>query len=327
MTNTFKVLFVAAIAAFALNTPGHAQEQKKVLIAEPAHGTGFLPVYVAIRKGFFTEQGIIVETLTVQDGTSHVNAVLAGQAFGFIGGPEHAAFAKVKGAELRSVVNITDRGNAYFMAAKGKGPKPGEDLATYLKGKTIATANPGGTQNSITRYVLNKYHLNEKTDVTMQEMLAVAVPAAVKSGNAIIGVSSEPFIMRGIKEGFWEEPFLNTPKEFGPYAFSTINVKLESIQKDPETVRKLVGGVVKALQFVYADHDGTTAIAKQEFPTMPTEDLQASLDRTYSDALWSKDGSISKQSWETAKGVVMAAGLLKQDVDYDAVIDMQFVPK
>jgi NitT/TauT family transport system substrate-binding protein len=327
VTNKLKALTLAAIATFALSASGHAQEKKQLLVAEPGHGVGFLPVYIAIRKGYFAEQGLDVKTMTVQDGSSHVNTVLAGQAFAFIGGPEHAAFAKLKGAELRSVVNITDRGNAYFMAATGKGPKPGEDLATYLKGKVIATANFGGTQNSITRYLLKKWNLNEKTDVTMKEMLGAAVPAAVKAGGATIGMSSEPFITRGIKQGFWEEPFISIPKELGPYAFSTINVKLESIQKDPDTVRKFVTSIVKALQFTYGDRAGTMEIAKSEFPTMAPEDLQAALGRAYNDEIWSKDGTISTQAWETAKAVVMAAGLLKQSVDYDKIIDTQFVKK
>ena len=65
--------------------------------------------------------------------------MLSGQAFAFIGGPEHYAYAKVKGAELRCVVNCVDRGNVYFCAAKGSEPTD-NDWASYFKGKTIATS-------------------------------------------------------------------------------------------------------------------------------------------------------------------------------------------
>jgi NitT/TauT family transport system substrate-binding protein len=41
--------------------------------------------------------------------------------------------------------------------------------------------------------------------------------------------------------------------------------------------------------------------------------------------MWSKDGMISRQSWETAKSVVRDAGILKEDVPYEAIIDMSFV--
>ena len=61
-----------------------------------------------------------------------------------------------------------------------------------------------------------------------------AVPAGVSGGQAKIGVTTEPMITQGIKPGLWGEPFFNVPKELGPYAYSTINVRQESIKKEPE---------------------------------------------------------------------------------------------
>ena len=58
---------------------------------------------------------------------------------------------------------------------------------------------------------------------------------------------------------------------------------------------------------------------------MPLDDLKATLDRSFADELWSKDGKISRASWDTAKAVVMGAGILKTDVKYDEIIDMSFV--
>jgi NitT/TauT family transport system substrate-binding protein len=58
---------------------------------------------------------------------------------------------------------------------------------------------------------------------------------------------------------------------------------------------------------------------------MPLDDLKATLDRSFADELWSKDGTISRASWDTAKAVVMGAGLLKTDVKYEEIIDMSFV--
>ena len=302
-----------------------AQDRKPLLVAEPTHGIGYLPLYVAIANGYFTEQGIEVKVLTVESGSGHTTAVLTGQAFAFIGGPEHNAFAKLKGGEMRSVVNVVDRGNVYFVARKGMEPKPGQSMADYFKGKKVGVGQYSGTPNSITRYLMKKYGLDVKSDVTLMETTSAAVIATVKSGAAEIGNISEPLISRGVKEGLWGEPFLNIPKELGPYAYSTLNVRLESIQKQPDDVQKFVNGVVKGLKFVYAKPAEATKIAKKEFPTMAEEDLVATLDRTFKDELWSKDGSISQASWDTASAVVREAGILKQDVKYDEIIDNRFL--
>jgi NitT/TauT family transport system substrate-binding protein len=297
---------------------------KELLVAEPVHSTGYLPMYIAMANNYFGESDISVKIVTIETGSGHTNAVLSGQAFAFIGGPEHNAFAKAKGAELRSVVHCVDRGNVYLNARKGEDPKD-KDYATYFKGKNIAVGPYGGTPHSILRYLLAKWKLDAKRDVSLIEVPNSAVPSAVKAGQATIGVVTEPMITQGIRSGLWGEPFFNVPKELGPYAYSTINVRLDSIQKEPETVKGFVKGMVKALKFLYANPAESAEIAKKQFPTMPIEDLKATLDRSFNDQMWSKDGMISKEAWATARSVVREAGILKTDVSYEEIIDMSFV--
>jgi NitT/TauT family transport system substrate-binding protein len=295
---------------------------KEILVAEPVHSTGYLPLYVGMAKGYFDD--VKVGIVTIETGSGHTNAVLTGQAFAFIGGPEHCAYAKAKGAELRAIVHCVDRGNVYFTAAKGQGPS-GSDWPGYFKGKAIAVGPVGGTPNSITRYLLKKWKLDAKSDVTLMEVANSATLAVVRGRQAQIGVATEPFVTQGIKQSVWEEPFYNVPQELGPYAYSTLNVRLDSVQKEPELVRTFVRGMVKGLKFTYANPDEAAAIAKAQFPTMAQEDLRATLDRSFKDQMWSKDGMISKAAWATAKSVVMDAGILKSDVPYEAIIDMSFV--
>jgi len=315
----------AAAGAALIAKPYIARAAKhELLVAEPVHSTGYLPMYIAMAKDYFAEADISVKIVTIETGSGHTNAVLSGQAFAFIGGPEHNAFAKAKGAELRAVVHCVDRGNVYFCAATGQEPKD-KDWPSYFKGKSIALSPYGGTPNSILRYLLAKWKLDAKTDVTLQEVPNSAVPVTVKAGKATIGVSTEPMITQGIKQGFWSEPFFNIPKELGPYAYSTINIRQDSITKEPEVVRGFVRGMMKALKFLYANPGESAEIAKRQFPTMPLDDLKATLDRSFADEMWSKDGMISRAAWDTGKAVVMGANILKTDVKYEEIIDMSFV--
>jgi len=311
----------ASLALLARPMIGRAAA-KEVLIAEPVHGTGYLPLYIGMAKNLFED--VDVKLVTIETGGGHTNAVLSGQAFAFIGGPEHDAYAKVKGAELRAVVNCVDRGNVYYCVAKGLEPT-NNDWASFFKGKAIAVSQFGGTPNSITRYLLKKWNLDAKQDVTLVETANSAVLAVVKNKQAQIGVSTEPFVTQGVRTGVWGEPFFNVPKELGPYAYSTFNVRLDTIQKEPDLVRGFVRGMMKALQFVNANRDESAEIAKKQFPTMALDDLKATLDRSFADELWSKDGTISPAAWDTAKAVVMGAGILKADVKYEEIIDMSFV--
>ena len=328
MQRIIRRLSVATAALVALTAvagaPVQAQE-KTLVVAEPVHSLGYLPLYVAIHKGFFKSAGLDVKAVTLQGGAAHTNAVLSKQAFAFIGGPEHNAFAKLKGAELRAVVNVVNRGNVYFVAKKGLTKPAGQSLADFVKGKSISVSFFGGTPNSITRYMLNEWKLAPGKDVRLNEIANGAEVAAVKAGATDLGVTTEPMLTRGIVEGIWDEPFYNVPKELGPYAYSTLNIRQESIKTEPKVVAAFVKGVIEGLKFTYAHPDEAVAVAKQEFPTMASADLTATMNRAFADKLWSKDGLVAPAAWDTAKKVVRSAGLLKQDVAYDDVIDMQFV--
>lgn len=323
MHRAMTTLVSAALVAAALGA--RAAELKEIIVAEPVHNLGYLPLYIAVHKGYFAREGLAAKILTIESGSGHTNAVLSGQAFAFIGGPEHDAYAKIKGAELRSVVNVVDRGNVYFDAAVGKGPKD-RNFPAYFKGKAIEAGIAGGTPNSITRYLLGTWGLDEKKDVTLLESTVAGTLAAVKAGQATIANAAEPILTQGIRQGIWEAPFYNVPKEMGPYAYSTLNVRLASIEKEPDTVRGFVKAVIAGLDETYAHPDEAAAIAAMEFPTMAPEDIKATLDRTFADELWSHDGSISRQSWATAEKVVRGADILKSDVAYDDIIDTRFVP-
>jgi NitT/TauT family transport system substrate-binding protein len=323
--SSLKVLKMTGMAALlGCSALASAADLKPISITEPGHLVAYLPVYVAIAKGYFAAEGLDVKMITLDGGSSHTNAVLAGQAFAFIGGPEHDAFAKLKGGELRTVIGVVNRGDTYIMAKKGSEPK-GKDMASYLKGKRIATYVVGSTPNSITHYLLAKWGLDPNKDVTLIETNAAGVPAAMAAGQADVGMSTEPIITRGAEQGIWGEPIYSIPKELGPYAYSTLNVRYESITKDPKTVQGFVRAMLRALKETQDDRAETLRIAQKEFPTISPAALKTAMDRYYAEEIWSRDGLVSEQSWKTAKAVVTGAGILKQDVPYNDVIDMQFV--
>lgn len=116
---------IAAVAVVMNAQPIFALDQ--VTITEPNHVIGYLPLYVAQRRGFFAEQGIEATWTTIETGSGPTNAILTGQAFAMLGGPEHNAYARIKGADLRAIAGVLMRSSVYVMAAKGQEPvsRPG----------------------------------------------------------------------------------------------------------------------------------------------------------------------------------------------------------
>jgi NitT/TauT family transport system substrate-binding protein len=297
---------------------------RDIVIAEPVHGAGFLPVYVAKDKGFFKDEGLDV-LFDTMDGGAMIPAVVSGNAYALTASVDRNAMAKASGKDVKAVVNLDERANIYLMARKDLMPVT-SDLGIFLKGKRIAVGIYGGTPNSMLRYLLaTKRNLTPGKDVTLIELTSPpTILAAVASGQADVGVNSEPFIMQGIHQGIWGEP-IYAAKDLGIYADTAISVRGESIRDDPQAVHGLVKAIVRALVYTNMHPAEMLAFAKKEFPNAPPDGLTASLDRIFKDHIYSTDGYIPPEAWTLGNAVVREGGVLKQDVPYDEVVDMRFV--
>jgi NitT/TauT family transport system substrate-binding protein len=302
---------------------------RKLVISEPVHLIGYLPIYVAIEEGYFEEEGLEVEVITATGG-AHVTSVVSGDAWGVLGGPDSVQMANLGSSDpIQSVVNVVNRANVYLMGSSDEPVDSAneEELAKYLKGKTIAAGRYGGSPNLLTRWLLMELGLDPEKDVKLEEPAdASAVVSLVESGNADIANGGEPQITEGINKGVWEEPFYSFPS-LGDYPYSVVSVKKSTIEKEPEVVESFVRAVLKGLKKVEDDPELSMQVLKAEFPSTSEESLQASLDRAYKDELWSKDGYISEESVAKPMDVVEKTGVYTEGYKYDELIDMQFVDK
>ncbi len=300
---------------------------KKIVIAEPVHLTGYLPLYVAIHEGYFADEGLEVEVIQATGG-AHVTAVVSGDAWGVIGGVDSNALANKNSSDpITSIVNVVNRANVYLFAKTGLAPASGSDadLAAFIKGKTIVAGRHGGSPNLLTRYLLIKLGLDPEKDVTLVENAdAAVVNTMLQQGQGEIGNGAEPQVTSGITAGIWAEPFYKFP-DLGDFSYSVIGVKKSTIQKDPETCQKFVNAMVRALKTVQSDKATAEKILRLEFPTLTDEGVKAAQDRAYADLLWSPDGLISQAAVDTDMDVLIKSKIYEGAYDYNTLVDMQFV--
>jgi len=301
---------------------------KKLMIAEPVHGIGYLPLYAAIDNGYFSKQGLDVQTTTLTGG-AHVNAVLSGDAWGFIGGIESAAIANAKGAKLVAVGGVVDRANVYWVARKGVKIDP-DDIAGSIKGLRFAVGRHGGSPEIDSLYELKQLGLNPSKDVKIvNNDVSGSELSLLKSGQADIAETSEPVLGQGISQGVWDEPFVSLPEALGKFAYSDIVTSKANVQKDPDTVTKFDAALAQGMDYVTSNHDGAEKIAEKEFPNMAPDVIKTTLDRTYKDGFW--DGiDISDDALKVDLTVARDAGLLADSANpatADNILDLSHLPK
>lgn len=306
-----------------------AQGAKALVLAEPVHNLGYAPVYLAIDRGLFKDRGLDVSVIVATNG-AHVTALVSGQVWGNIGGPESDAMANVGKADpLRTICNLVNRANVYLVARKGTGPKSSSDadIAAFLRGKRFALSRYGGTPDLLGRWLTIKVGLDPQKDiVAINQADNAAIVAMMKNGAVDLGVTQEPFITAGIEQGLWDEPFYGFPS-LGDYTYSVVSVRQSTITKEPQVVQAFVDAVVQALRIAATDRGAVEAMTRKEFPTLPANGVKATLDRAYADHLWSADGMVSEKGYQLDMDVVAKTGVFTRSAPYSEVVDMQFVRK
>lgn len=315
--------------SFALGARVWADDLKPITLAEPAHNLGYLPLYLAIGQKLFAKRGLDVKTITTSGG-AHVSALVSGQVWGNVGGPESDAMANVGKADpLITICNVVNRANNYMISRKGLITKSmsNEQIVSIMRGRKFALNRYGGTPDVLGRWYLEKLGLDLQKDVTIiNQADSAASPMMVKAGVAEIAIVAEPFITYGQEMGIWDEPFFSFPS-LGDYTYSVISVRKSTITSDRATVQAFVDGMTEALQLTAGNRAAIEAAGRKEFPTLPESGLKGALDRSYADKLWSSDGFVSKKGYDLDMEVVAKSGEFTKVVAYTDVVDMQFIKK
>jgi NitT/TauT family transport system substrate-binding protein len=306
-----------------------AQSTKSLVIAEPVHNLGYAPVYIAVDQGFFKKRGLDVSMLLAANG-SHVTALVSGQVWGNIGGPESDAMANVGKADpLKTICNLVNRANLYLVARKGLAPKSESkaDLAAFFKGKKFALGRYGGTPDLLGRWLVVDVGLNPEKDIEVVNQADMAsVLAMIKNGAVEVAITQEPFLTAGVEQGLWDLPFYSYPA-LGDYPYSVVSVRQSTITSEPQVVQAFVDAVLEALSLASKDRAAIETMTRKEFPTLSEAGVKATLDRIYADNIWSTDGIVSEKGYALDMEVVANTGAFKKPVPYNDVVDMQFVRK
>ncbi|KAB1658868.1 ABC transporter substrate-binding protein [Pseudoclavibacter sp. CFCC 11306] len=298
----------------------------RVTIAEPIHSIGYLPLYAAISTGAFSDAGIDV-TVTTLTGGAHVNAVLNNSAWGFIGGPESGAIANSKGADLVAIGGVVNRANIYWAASPSSGVHE-SDLAQSLRGKRIAVGRHGGSPEVLTFFELRKLGLDPDKDVQIvNNDVSGSELSLVSANQADVAVTTEPVLGQGIEQGIWGQPVLNVPQSLGEYPYSAIVTSRANADKSPEFTRKFLAALGKGIDLVRNDPEQAKAIAVKEFPSLTPEVIQNTLDRAYSDDLWT-GLAISTEAEALNLDVARQSGLLVDDGKNtpESVLKLDYLP-
>ena len=248
-------ILCGALALFALSTGAHAQEKKDLVLGVGGKGLlYYLPLTLAERLGHFKEQGLNVTVTDFGGGAKSLQSLVGGSADVVTGAYEHTIRMQVKGQDIRAVAELGRFPGIVLAVRKDKAAsvKSFKDL----KGMKIGVTAPGSSTNFFVNALIAKDGLKPEDVSIIGVGAGPSAVAAMKKGDIDAISNLDPVITKLVQDGDVvvmadSRTEADNVKLFGgnnPAA--VVYLKADFIEKNPQTVQRIVNAFYKTLKWL-----------------------------------------------------------------------------
>ena len=278
---------------FLLLGCGAAPAAEHITIATPSRGLFEFPVVVAMRKGFYKDEGIDVDKVQMQPALG-VKALISGDV-DYLLAWGSALRAAVTGVPIKAVVGIAGRPLHVLVA------RPEIKTAKELKGKIIGVDSVAGTVDYLARVAVRHFGFEPDKDVKI--IVTGESPtrlAALHSGAIDATPIDVAFAVKAEDEGFRRLVYLGDLIEL---PLSGIAVTDEKLLSHRDQVRKVVRATMRGTRYFKQNRNDTVQMLAEYLRITPAQAAKA-----YDTSInsFSNDGMISD------KGVMLDVQLTKE---------------
>ncbi len=317
-------LLILALGLTSCGTPTAATSTNLVHIKLPVGyipNVQFAPLYVAIDKGYFKNEGIEIE-FDYSLETDAVSLVGANNLqFAVVSG-EQVLLARAQGLPI---VYVCAWYQQYPVAVVSK-VEQGIQTAADLRGKKIGLPGLFGANYIGLDAILFSAGLTEK-DVTLDSIgfNQVASLAADKDQAVSVYTTNEPVQLRAQGFKLNEIRVADTLQ----LASNGLITNDQTIAKDPDLVRRMTSAFLKGLADTIANPDEAYNISTKYVPNLDKQDPATQKQiLALTIELWKAPhlGYSDPQAWQNMQNTLLKMGLLKQPLDLSKAFTNQFVP-
>jgi ABC-type nitrate/sulfonate/bicarbonate transport system substrate-binding protein len=206
-----------------------------------------LPAGLAIRRGFFKEEGLEAEVIRMNANVA-ITALASGDTdytmiFGSV------VRAAIRGLQVRVVASLID-GSTHALIARPEFKAAGE-----LRGKTLGIQAYGATDHVVALMMLKRFGVDPEKEIKAVALgTAAARLSALKEGIVEVAVISPPGDEEGRKLGF---NVLARAYELFNFPFVGLGTTTRKIKERPDEVKRTIKALIKANRYLRENREGT----------------------------------------------------------------------
>ncbi|HEY1268222.1 MAG TPA: ABC transporter substrate-binding protein [Candidatus Binatia bacterium] len=284
-----------------------AAEKVRVSVTNP--NMSFLPAGVALKRGFFRDEGLDVEIIRMNTPNTVTALVTGDLGYTLLFGS--VVRAALRGMPIRALASLLDSPTHAIVA------KPEYKSVKELRGKTVAIGNYGGTDDVAGRLMFKHFGLDPDKDL---KLIAFgpdrARLAAVKENLAEVAVVAPPGDAMGRQMGF---AILARAYDVFNFPFIGIGANVKTIKERPVEAKKFVKALLRANRFIRENKQGAVDVLV-EWGKVDREQALASYDSTVK--VFNADGNIPPEGLKLVIDQAKAELKIAKDVPVSEIVDL-----
>lgn len=232
-----RAVLLSIVLSASVTTPALAIDNLRV--AYPSLNTSVFSLIIAQKEGYFKEEGLNVELLSIR-GEIAIRTTLAGDV-DFFTNAGSALAAAVRGVSVRLVTVFQDKPGWDLIAS------PEIKSVSQLRGKNIAIMSPEGSLAVVAREILRKNGIDPTKDVNLVVMGGDEVRFPALQTKAISAtLFNTAMSLRAQKEGFSK---LANASEYANLVEGGLATSQDKIKQNPEKIFRFVRASLKGLNY------------------------------------------------------------------------------
>ena len=325
------ILVIAVVAAvmttcILLNKKEDTAELKTIRVNEVTRSVFYAPQYVAIKNGYFAEEGLDIELTTGQGADKVMTAVLSGQSDIGFAGPEASIYVYNEGKEDHTQVfaQMTQKDGSFLVSKEKTDKFSWQDL----KGKTVIPGRKGGVPYMTFEYVLKKNGLNPQKDLVLDDSIKFDLMAgAFAGGDAEYVTLFEPTasMTEAAGKGY---VVASVGEASGEIPYTAYFAKKSYMEQNSDVIQGFTNAIYKGEKWVKEPTAAENVDAiKEFFPDTDVKMLEAAVQSYMDIDAWKSDPILKKESFDLLQTVMKEAGELEKEGDYEKIVNNSYAEK